>query len=592
MKFIKLVAYTTVVFGTVVIWENCRGYILERVGIENVKSGENNLDEKNVSDNASGSGNISTDEQVAPATEKTVIAEEEKKLQNESSDKNVNISFEKGFEDIAKNAMHSVVNVATMQLVETGSGRLDIPDIFRGGPFDDLFKDFFNFPQRKPQMRKANALGSGFIIRVDRDVAYIVTNNHVVERAKKVVVFLSDKTELPAKIHAVDARTDIAVLSVSLNELNKTGKKIVPMEWGDSSKLHEGNFVIAIGNPFGLGSTVTSGIVSATGRNIAMGRNSMSLTDNFIQHSAAINMGNSGGALLDVHGKVVGINNAIFSTSGGNIGIGFAIPSDIARITVSQLIEHKRTFRGWLGAEVHAVGSKQAESVGLIKQSTLDSSKIYGAYVAKVVPNSPASKAGIQVGDIIIEFDGKKISENCSLQMAVGMTKIGNSVKVKVWRNQGSDVDQPWGQVEVSVTVGDFEKAIKDGALGDDENNSATQEKNKTEAKIDCLGITVSTIPEQHKSDYPEGVKVIVSKVDEEQNTSFYGSVFAAGDGFISADNKKVTSVAQLTQIMEKASKDPARRNKPVPFIIVRDGFQMMIATTLNFTESQKQKAR
>ena len=588
MKFIKLVACTTIVLGTVVAWENCRGYILECVGSANAGTEETG----NSIDDTSSSSNTSLDEKSAPTIKETVVTEEGKEVEQDSTEKNVHINFEKGFEDVAKKAMHSVVNVATMQLVETGSGRLDIPDIFRGGPFDDLFKDFFNFPQRKSQVRKANALGSGFIIRVDKDVAYIVTNNHVVERAKKVVVFLSDKTELPATVHAVDARTDIAVLSVSLNELNKAGKKIVPMEWGDSSKLHEGNFVIAIGNPFGLGSTVTSGIVSATGRNLAMSKNSMSLTDNFIQHSAPINMGNSGGALLDVHGKVVGINNAIFSTSGGNIGIGFAIPSDIARITVSQLIEHKRTFRGWLGAEVHAVGAKQAESVGLIQQSPLDSSKIYGAYVAKVVPNSPAAKAGIQVGDIIIEFDGKKISETCSLQMAVGMTKIGNSVKVKVWRQQSSNNAQPWGEVEVSVKVGDFEKAIKDGVVGEKDTNTSAQETNKTEAKIDCLGITVSTITEQYKSDYPEEVKVIVSKVDEEQSASFFGPTFVVGDGFISADNKKITSVTQLKQVMEKASKDPMKKNKPVPFVIIRDGTQMMIATTLNFTEMQKQKAR
>lgn len=590
MKFIKLITCAAVLLGTVVTWENCRGYILELVGVANagvnveeeganVKVESDGIVVKEKSEDDDKSGAISADENPAPdATESS---------QRSKSDENLHISFEKGFEDIAKNAMHSVVNVATMQLVETGAGRLDIPDIFRGGPFDDLFKDFFSFPQRKSHVRKANALGSGFIIRVDKDVAYIVTNNHVVERAKKVVVFLSDKTELPAKVHAVDARTDIAVLSVSLKELNKAGKKIVPMEWGDSTKLHEGNFVIAIGNPFGLGSTVTSGIVSATGRNIAMGKNSMSLTDNFIQHSAPINMGNSGGALLDVHGKVVGINNAIFSTSGGNIGIGFAIPSNIAKMTVTQLIEHKRTFRGWLGAEVHAVGAKQAESVGLISSSALDTSKVYGAYVAKIVPNGPAEKAGIRVGDIIIEFDGKKISENCSLQMAVGTTKIGNLVKAKVWRQQSSE---SWGEVEVTVKVGDFETAVKDGEMGALESKDGKGEENKKEATIDCLGITVSAVPEQYKADYPQDVKVMVSKVDEEQNNSFYGSVFVAGDGFISADNKKVTSVSQLKQIMDKVSKDSRNKNKPVPFVIVRDGFQMMIATTLNNNENQAQK--
>lgn len=597
MKFIKLVACTTVVLGTVVAWENCRGYVFEHVGFANSGAGYKKISAEIEDDGIETGGGVddtatSEDEKVdgafkqvneaAPVFGSVAIEQNQNK-----SDENLSISFEKGFENIAKKAMHSVVNVATMQLVETGIGRLDIPDIFKGGPFDDLFKDFFNFPQKKSQVRKANALGSGFIIRVDKDVAYIVTNNHVVERAKKVVVFLSDKTELPAKVHAVDARTDIAVLSVSLQELNKAGKKIVPMEWGDSAKLHEGNFVIAIGNPFGLGSTVTQGIVSATGRNIAMGRNSMSLTDNFIQHSAPINMGNSGGALLDVHGKVVGINNAIFSTSGGNIGIGFAIPSNLARMTVEQLIAHKRTFRGWLGAEVHSVGAKQAESVGLITQSPLDSSKVYGAYVAKVVPNGPAEKAGIKVGDIIIEFGGKKISENCSLQMAVGTTKIGNSAKVKVWRQQSSE---SWGAVELTVKVGDFETAIKDGEIGTSDNKDGKPTDDNTDATVDCLGITVSNVPEQYKSDYPNDVKVIVSKVDEEKNNSFYGPVFVAGDGFISANNKKVTSVSQFKQIMDKAAKEAKNKNKPIPFVIVRDGFQMMIATTLNFSEKETQK--
>ncbi len=593
MKFLKLVACVVVVLGTVVAWEHCRGYVFEQVGVGNISYKDGNISCNVGKDggtaeevaNDSSKSNTGANEQPEQKGEEKPVPE----VKESKSDSALAIDFEKGFENVAKNAMHSVVNVATMQLVETGSGRLDIPDIFRGGPFDDLFKDFFNFPQKKSRVRKANALGSGFIIKVDRDTAYIVTNNHVVERAKKVVVFLSDKTELPAQIHAVDARTDIAVLSVSLKGLAIDRSKLVPMEWGDSSKLHEGNFVIAIGNPFGLGSTVTHGIVSATGRNIAMGKNSMSLTDNYIQHSAAINMGNSGGALLDVHGKVIGINNAIFSTSGGNIGIGFAIPSNLAKMTVNQLIEHKRTYRGWIGAEVHAVGAKQAESVGLIKQSPLDSSKVYGAYVAKVVPNGPAEKAGIKVGDIIIEFNGKRISENCSLQMAVGMAGIGSSAKVRVWRQKNTEA---WDAVETTVKVGDFEKAVKDGEIDASDSKSGKSEGAKAEETIDCLGITVSGVPEHYKSDYPKEVKVIVSKVDDEKGNSFYGSVFVAGDGFISADNKKVESVTQFKQIMEKVAKDPKMKNKPVPFVIIRDGFQMMVATTLDLSEDKDKKKK
>ena len=584
MKFIKLVACVVVVLGTVVAWEHCRGYVFEQIGLENINY-EDGVVAEEVADNSE-KAEIKNEKSSEQSGEQKAVSEATDEVRRNEAEDKLGINFEKGFENVAKNAMHSVVNVATMQLVET----VDIPDMFKGGPFDDLFKDFFNFPQKKSRVRKANALGSGFIIKVDKDVAYIVTNNHVVERAKKVVVFLSDKTELPAQIHAVDARTDIAVLSVSLKGLSIDRSKIVPMEWGDSSKLHEGNFVIAIGNPFGLGSTVTHGIVSATGRNIAMGKNPISLTDNFIQHSAAINMGNSGGALLNVYGKVIGINNAIFSTSGGNIGIGFAIPSNLAKVTVDQLIEHKRTYRGWLGAEVHPVGGKQAESVGLIKQSSLDSSKVYGAYVAKVVPNGPAERAGIKVGDIIIEFDGKAISENCSLQMAVGTAGIGKTVKVKVWRQKSTE---EWGVVELNAKVGDFEKAIKDGEIetsdGKNENDDTT---NKSEVNVDCLGITVSAIPERYKSEYPKDVKVIVTKVDEEKNSSFYGSVFVAGDGFISADNKRVTSVSQFKQIMDKVAKDAKTKNKPIPFVIVRDGFQMMVATTLDLTEDKEKKKK
>ena len=577
MKFVRLVIGAVVVLGTIVAWEYCRDYIYENfqdtenvITEESENSKEDDESEVKKADESEKNGN-------SPSSEN-----EQQKISKKDED--LAISFEKGFENVAKKAMHSVVNVATMQLVE-GSNRMDLPDIFKGGPFDDLFKDFFNFPQKKQKVRKANALGSGFIIQVDKDVAYIVTNNHVVDKAKKIVICLSDKTELPAQIHAVDPRTDIAVLSVSLKDVDIDHSKLVPMEWGDSAKLNEGNFVIAIGNPFGLGSTVTHGIVSATGRNIAMGKTSLSLIDNYIQHSAPINMGNSGGALLDVHGKVIGINNAIFSTSGGNIGIGFAIPSNLAKITVDQLIKHKRTYRGWLGAEVHAVGEKQAESVGLIKKSSLESSKIYGAYVARVVPNGPAEKAGIRVGDIIIEFNGKKISENYSLQMAVGSAEIESSVKVKVWRQKNTD---SWHSVELNVKVGDFEGAMKSGNI-DAKNQSKDENKfDDSEATIEPLGITVSPLPEQYKNEYSSDVKVIVSKVDEEKSTSFYGPVFIPGDGFISANNKKVSSVKEFQEIINEVVKNPKNKNRPIPFVIVRDGFQMMIATTLDFPEKEQ----
>lgn len=561
MKFVRAIAYVAVVCGIIFSWEYCRENFFTKFEIQKVVLKNEKTDQ----------------------TQKTIEAIPEKEIVEKTpkvnSESDLMVSFENGFEKIAKGAMHSVVNVATMQLIETDE-RSGMPDIFKGGPFDDVLKDFFDFPQKKKKAKKANALGSGFIIKVDKDKAYIVTNNHVVDKAKKIVVFLSNKTELPAEVHAVDSRTDIAVLSVSFKDLDLDIKKLSPMKWGDSDKLNEGNFVIAIGNPFGLGSTVTHGIVSAKGRNISMGKTSLSISDDFIQHSAPINMGNSGGCLLDIHGKVIGINNAIFSTSGGNIGIGFAIPSNLAKITVDQLIKHKRTFRGWLGAEVHSVNAKQAESVGLLTKSTLDTYKVFGAYVARVVPNGPAEKSGVKVGDIIIEFNGKKITEKCSLQMAVGTAEIGSSVKAKVWRQKNAE---KWEEVEISVKVGDFENAIKTGNI--DAKDKSTVDKNEEDVNIGSLGITISSIPEQYKAEYPDNIKVVVTKIDEEKGTSFYGPIFMPGDGFISANNKRVASVSQFKDIIKQLEDNKENKNRPIPFVILRGGSQMMIATTLDFSE-------
>lgn len=495
------------------------------------------------------------------------------------------ISFEKGFESVAKKAMHSVVNVATMQLVESSDRFGGFPDMFKGGPFDDLFKDFFDVPQQKKQkLRKANALGSGFIVGVDKKnkKAYIATNNHVVDKAKKIIVYLSDKTELPAETHAVDSRTDIAVLSVDLKDVAFSIDKLQPIVWGDSDKLNEGNFVIAIGNPFGLGSTVTHGIVSAKGRNLSLGMSSLNFVEDFIQHSAPINFGNSGGCLLNVHGEVIGINNAIFSTNGGNIGIGFAIPSSIAKGTIDQLIKFKRTFRGWLGAEVHSVFAKQAESVGLIEHS-MEQSKIFGAYVAKLVPNGPAEKCGIKVGDIIIEFNGKKITENCSLQNAVGTAEIGSSVKLKVWRQNGSK----WGEVELSVKVGDFEKAMKDGEVTPKNSEESSGSENVSELSIDSLGITIAPVPEKYKSEYPKEVKVVITKVDEDNLSSFFGPVFRPGDGILTVDSKPISNTKQFKDIIDEIVKDKRNQNRQIPFVIIRDGSQMIIATNLDFSNNK-----
>jgi serine protease Do len=298
-------------------------------------------------------------------------------------------------------------------------------------------------------------------------------------------------------------------------------------------------------------------------------------------------MGNSGGCLLNIHGQVIGINSAILTTNGGNVGVGFAIPSSIAQNTVAQLIKHKRTFRGWFGAEIQQVTAKQAESVGLTGK-VLDTSKVFGAFVSKVVPNGPAEKAGVKVGDIILEFNGKKLSEKCSLQMAVSSAEIGSSVKVKLWRQKDGE---KWSETEVLVKIGDYEKSMKSGKA-DDQTDDSDNEPDAKEVDVNYLGITVSTVPESYKKQYPDDVKVVVTKVDEEKSTSFYGPIFAPGDGFITANNKKVTTIVQFKNIIDSIAKDKSNQNRPIPFVIVRGGSRMMIATTLDFPNAKPEKEK
>lgn len=570
MRFFRFAVYAGVIATTIVCWEYGRESFFGTV--KNISS---EIDAKEASPVTSAEAVQEADEETED--DEAEVKEEIQQEKPEHLEKSL-FNFEKGFEDVAKGAMHSVVNVATMQIIENEGS----DSFFENSPFEDLFKDFFDFPQKKQSKpRKAHALGSGFIVKVTKDKAFIVTNNHVIDKAKKVVVYLSDKTELPAEIHATDQRTDIAVLSVNLKEVGIDPKLLNPIQWGDSDNMNEGNWVIAIGNPFGLGSTVTTGIVSAKGRNIPLPKSSLNLVDDFIQHSAPINMGNSGGCLLDIHGNVIGINNAIFSTSGGNIGIGFAIPSNVAKPTVDQLIEHKRTYRGWLGAEVQAVGAKQAESVGLIEK-TLDSSKIYGAFVARLVPNGPAEKAGVKVGDIITEFDGTKISEKKSLTSIVSMAKINTETKIKVWRHD----EEKWGEKVLTIVVGDFEQAIEKGVF-DENKDSIVSSDSKEEATIEELGITIAKLPESRRDGYPNDVEVVVVKVDDSKINSFFGSIFELGDGIISANNQKIKSVEQFRKVMESVKNNPKMKGKQVPFMISRGRSLMFLATTIDFSDSK-----
>ena len=312
------------------------------------------------------------------------------------------------FADLAEELMPSVVNISTTQTVVTKTNPFPNFQFPPGSPFEDMFKEFGT-----PQERKASALGSGFII--DKD-GTVVTNNHVIKDADDILVRVNGDKEYKAKIIGTDPLSDIAVLKIESDDTFK------PVKFGNSDLARIGDWVIAIGNPFGLGGTVTSGIISARNRSIGLSR-----YEDFIQTDASINQGNSGGPLFNMDGDVVGVNTAILS-QGGSIGIGFAIPSNNAKQVVDQLIKYGETKRGWLGVRIQDVTKEIADAEELDKPR--------GALVSSVSPGSPSEKGGIKAGDIILEFDGTMINQMRELPMIVAQTEVGKTVRVKIWRNK------------------------------------------------------------------------------------------------------------------------------------------------------------
>ncbi len=312
--------------------------------------------------------------------------------------------------EVAEVTKPSVVNISTTSIVTTQDTPMG--DLFN----DPLFKRFFGDGSGHPAMPrkyKSSALGSGVIISKD---GYILTNYHVIKNAEEIKVILYDKMEFKGKVIGSDPQTDIAVIRVE-------AKDLPAIKMGDSGKLKTGDVVIAIGNPFGLNQTVTMGIVSAVGRaNIGI-----SDYEDYIQTDAAINPGNSGGALVNSNGELVGINSAIFSTSGGYMGIGFAVPSDMANSVVQSILKHGKVIRGWLGVTIQDLTPELAKSFGLKGEK--------GALVSDVTQNAPADKAGLKRGDLIVEFDGKPVEDGTSLRNMVANDAPGKTVQIKVIRH-------------------------------------------------------------------------------------------------------------------------------------------------------------
>ena len=410
------------------------------------------------------------------------------------------------FADLADKLMPSVVNISTTQTVKTTSN--PFPFQFPpGSPFGEMFKDF-----EQPRERKASSLGSGFIIKANGTV---ITNNHVIANAEDILVRVGDK-EYKAKVVGADPYMDIAVLKM------ETKDKFTPVSFGDSDKARVGDWAVAIGNPFGLGGTVTAGIISARNRDINLTR-----YDDFIQTDASINQGNSGGPLFNLKGEVIGINTAIIAPGqSGSIGIGFAIPANAASNVIDQLMEFGETKRGWLGVRIQEV-SKEIAEVEKLK-------KIEGALVASVGENSPADKAGIKAGDIILEFDGKKIDTMRTLPKVVANTKVGKSVQLKIWRNKKL--------ITKRLTLGRLESSEEFK-----EKKSKIVPKDK---EIDILKITVRDLTEQDikSRNLKEGSTGAV--IVDIANRSPLINLLSVNDVIIEVQKKSVKDTSDLNKIV------------------------------------------
>ena len=410
------------------------------------------------------------------------------------------------FADLAEKLMPSVVNIASTQTIKTIKNPFPF-EFPPGSPFEDMFKEF-----NQPNERKATALGSGFIID---SKGIVVTNNHVIQGAEDIVVSVNGSEEYKAKVVGRDPYMDLAVLQIESDE------KFIPVSFGDSDKARIGDWVIAIGNPFGFGGTVTTGIISSRNRDIGLTR-----YDDFIQTDASINQGNSGGPLFDLDGKVVGINTAIIAPGrSGSIGIGFAIPSNSASKVIEQLIEFGETKRGWIGVRIQEVTKEIANIEKLEKPA--------GALVASVSENSPAAKAGIKPGDIILKFDGKEIDTMRTLPKLVAQTKVGKKVTIKIWRNQQL--------ISKKILLGRLESSKEFKA----ENQTEIDEGIVVEAlKIFVRDLNKSDIFERKLPKNLTGV--IITKISENSPLKFV----SVDDVIVELQKKKITNSNQFSKLV------------------------------------------
>ncbi|AZO64912.1 DegQ family serine endoprotease [Mesorhizobium sp. M6A.T.Cr.TU.016.01.1.1] len=442
----------------------------------------------------------------------------------------------------------AVVTITTVMKAQSET-MSDAAPFGDGSPFDDYFRQFFGDqglpgPRTPPQQQapRAEALGSGFIVAAD---GTIVTNNHVIDGATSIKVTLDDGTELPAELVGRDAKNDLAVLKI------KSDKTLPTVKWGDSDKLMPGDQVLAFGNPFGLGTTVTSGIVSARGRDLHSGP-----FDDFIQIDAPINHGNSGGPLMDVSGNVVGINTAIFSPNGGSVGVGFAIPSDQAQKVVAKLMKGGSIQYGYLGVQIQPVTPDVASAVGLGQSS--------GALVSEVSDGSPAAKAGIETGDVVTSFAGQQIKDPKDLSRAVADVSPGETETLGVWRK---------GQnVKISVDVGrngdDVETA---SAGGGPETPSAQQGLRAPAIGLGLMDVTPDVRQAMNLAPNQRGA--LVESVNPDKAASASG--IQPGDIIIAVNQAPVRDARQADQAIAQAGK---AGKKSVLLLVERGDAQIFVA--------------
>lgn len=428
-------------------------------------------------------------------------------------------SAPESFADLSEEVMPAVVNISASTTVEA-KNRV-VPQLPQGTPFDDLFEEFFKRRGQGENMRprRSNSLGSGFVVDPS---GIVVTNNHVIGDANDITVIFQDGTRLKAEIIGKDSKVDLAVLRV------KPEKPLKAVKFGDSDKMRPGDWVIAIGNPFGLGGSVSAGIVSARGRDIGAG-----VYDDYIQTDAAINRGNSGGPLFNMDGEVIGINTAILSPSGGSVGIGFAVPTAQAVGVVNQLREFGETRRGWLGVRIQNVDETTAEALGLVQP--------HGALIAGIDDKGPAKPAGLEVGDVIIRFDGKDIKETRDLPRVVAATPVGKTVDVVVMR-KGKEVTK-------SVTLGRLEDGEK--TANADKTEPAKPEVNS------ALGLDLSSITDEvrRRFNIKDSVKgVVITRIDPDSAAA--EKPIRPGDVLVEVGQEVVSSPADVTKRVDALKKD------------------------------------